>query len=143
MNFEFIKGLNGDELDELFHSTIAEMNQRKAIEQKIDVGFFNSEGNYEEDIQTISTDELNENLQDGEVPIREVQFDEKGFELSYWQREAEVNKNWREFYENKVKKIESIITTLLVGDLSLTSVYKLINLINKVIKYKTEEKEWN
>ena len=47
-----------DTLDEIFHGVIAEMNKRKAKRQNVDVGFWDSDGNYKEDIQEINeTDE--------------------------------------------------------------------------------------
>lgn len=52
--------LSIDELSDLFHATIKEMNKRKAEEQKVDVGFWDSEGVYKEDIQTITPQEAKE-----------------------------------------------------------------------------------
>lgn len=52
--------LSIDELSDLFHATIKEMNKRKAEEQKVDVGFWDSEGVYKEDIQTITPQEVKE-----------------------------------------------------------------------------------
>lgn len=47
-----------DTLDEIFHGVIAEINKRKAERQNVDVGFWDSDGNYKEDIQEINeTDE--------------------------------------------------------------------------------------
>lgn len=49
----YIRGLSDDEVASLFEYLIAEMNRRKAKKQNVDVGFWNSEGLYIEDIQKI------------------------------------------------------------------------------------------
>lgn len=54
----YIKKADSDTLDDLFHTVITEMNRRKAKTQKVDVGFWNSEGEYIEDIQEVSLEEI-------------------------------------------------------------------------------------
>lgn len=49
----YIKTLDDKELNSLFEYIIAEMNRRKAKEQSVDVGFWNSDGLYIKDIQKI------------------------------------------------------------------------------------------
>lgn len=49
----FIKGLSDEDLTSLFEYIIAELNRRKAKEQNVDVGFWNSDGVYIPDIQKI------------------------------------------------------------------------------------------
>lgn len=49
----FIKGLGDEELTSLFEYILAELNRRKAKEQNVDVGFWNSDGVYIPDIQKI------------------------------------------------------------------------------------------
>lgn len=49
-----------DKLDKIFHGVIAEMNKRKAEKQGVDVGFWDSEGNYKEDIQKLCPEESSE-----------------------------------------------------------------------------------
>ncbi len=60
----YIKRTSDDALDKIFHLVIAEMNRRKAKKQNVDVGFWDSEGNYTEDIQPVDADELAEILRD-------------------------------------------------------------------------------
>lgn len=60
----YIKRASDEMLDKIFHCVIAEMNSRKAKKQNIDVGFWDSEGNYTEDIQPVDADELAEILRD-------------------------------------------------------------------------------
>ena len=49
----YIKGLSDEELTSLFEYILAELNRRKAKEQNVDVGFWNSDGVYIPDIQKI------------------------------------------------------------------------------------------
>lgn len=49
-----------DKLDKIFHGVIAEINKRKAEKQGVDVGFWDSEGNYKDDVQKLCPEELNE-----------------------------------------------------------------------------------
>lgn len=49
----YIKGLGDEELTSLFEYILAELNRRKAKEQNVDVGFWNSDGVYIPDIQKI------------------------------------------------------------------------------------------
>ena len=49
----YIKGLGDEDLTSLFEYIIAELNRRKAKEQNVDVGFWNSDGVYIPDIQKI------------------------------------------------------------------------------------------
>ena len=49
----YIKGLSDEDLTSLFEYIIAELNRRKAKEQNVDVGFWNSDGVYISDIQKI------------------------------------------------------------------------------------------
>lgn len=54
----YIRSLATDKLYKLFEYIVAEMNRRKANEQEVDVGFWNSDGVYIPDIQKIDeTDE--------------------------------------------------------------------------------------
>lgn len=54
----YIRSLTTDKLYKLFEYIVAEMNRRKANEQEVDVGFWNSDGVYIPDIQKIDeTDE--------------------------------------------------------------------------------------
>lgn len=63
----YIKAASMDDLINLFNAVITEMNKRKAKEQKVDVGFWDSEGNYKEDIQTVDISEM----------ITDAEFDEE------------------------------------------------------------------
>ena len=49
----YIKSLSDEDLTSLFEYIIAELNRRKAKEQNVDVGFWNSDGVYIPDIQKI------------------------------------------------------------------------------------------
>lgn len=49
----FIKDLSDEDLTSFFEYIIAELNRRKAKEQNVDVGFWNSDGVYIPDIQKI------------------------------------------------------------------------------------------
>lgn len=49
----YIKSLSDKDLTSLFEYIIAELNRRKAKEQNVDVGFWNSDGVYIPDIQKI------------------------------------------------------------------------------------------
>ena len=60
----YIKQASDEILDKIFHFVVAEINRRKAKEQNIDVGFWDSDGNYTEDIQCIEADELAEILKE-------------------------------------------------------------------------------
>ena len=60
----YIKRASDEMLDKIFHCVIAEMNRRKAKEQNVDIGFWDSEGNYTEDIQPVDSDELAEILRE-------------------------------------------------------------------------------
>lgn len=54
----YIKTMTTDKLYKLFDYVVGEMNRRKAKEQNVDVGFWNSDGVYIPDIQKIDeTDE--------------------------------------------------------------------------------------
>lgn len=50
----YIRSLDDEKLNSLFEYIIAEMNRRKAKKQNVDVGFWNSDGVYIEDIQKIN-----------------------------------------------------------------------------------------
>lgn len=57
----YIRSLDDEKLNSLFEYIIAEMNRHKAKKQNVDVGFWNSDGVYIEDIQKINeSDEWNE-----------------------------------------------------------------------------------
>lgn len=60
----YIKTMTTDKLYKLYEYVVAEINRRKAKEQNVDVGFWNSEGVYIPDIQKIDESdewkELNE-----------------------------------------------------------------------------------
>ena len=58
-----IKQLTNEQLDNLFHGVIYEINVRKAEKQNVDVGFWDSTGEYKESIEEITIQELNENIQ--------------------------------------------------------------------------------
>ena len=58
-----IKQLTNEQLDNLFHGVIYEINVRKAKKQNVDVGFWDSTGEYKESIEEITIQELNENIQ--------------------------------------------------------------------------------
>ena len=60
----YIKRVSDEMLDKIFHFVIAEINCRKAAKQNVDVGFWDSEGNYTEDIQPVDSDELAEILRE-------------------------------------------------------------------------------
>lgn len=60
----YIKRAGDEMLDKIFHFVVAEMNRRKAKKQNVDVGFWDSNGNYTEDIQPVDADELAEILRD-------------------------------------------------------------------------------
>lgn len=60
----YIKRTSDEMLDKMFHCVIAEMNRRKAAKQNVDVGFWDSEGKYTEDIQPVDSDELAEILRE-------------------------------------------------------------------------------
>ena len=53
----YIKRASDEMLDKIFHFVIAEINRRKAKKQNVDVGFWDSEGNYTEDIQKLEPEE--------------------------------------------------------------------------------------
>lgn len=54
----YIRSLTTDKLYKLFEYVVGEMNRRKAKEQEVDCGFWNSDGVYIPDIQKIDeTDE--------------------------------------------------------------------------------------
>lgn len=55
---QYIRRTDSGTLDNLFHAVIAEMNRRKATTQKVDVGFWDSDGKYIEDIQEIDLSEM-------------------------------------------------------------------------------------
>jgi len=128
-----ISNLSDVVLGDLFHGVIWEMNKRKAEKEKVDVGFWDSEGNYKQDIQLVAKIELKENIQPEELekvesnlkqaenmpPIRVVDLGNRNFTLEYWQREAECQKNWaneykkeKEIAEEKLEKIISYIDRL-------------------------------
>jgi len=60
----YIKTMTTDKLYKLYEYVVAEINRRKAKEQNVDVGFWNSEGVYIPDIQKLDESdewkELNE-----------------------------------------------------------------------------------
>ena len=57
----YIKTMTTDKLYKLFDYIVGEINRRKAKEQNVDVGFWNSDGVYIPDIQKIDeSDEWNE-----------------------------------------------------------------------------------
>ena len=58
----YIRGMSDEQLNKLFEYVVAEMNRRKATERKVDVGFWNSDGVYIEDIQTIDESEYFQSL---------------------------------------------------------------------------------
>lgn len=68
----YIKRTSDDVLDKIFHLVIAEMNRRKAKKQNVDVGFWDSNGNYTEDIQPVDADELAEILRDEKMNDSEI-----------------------------------------------------------------------
>ena len=53
----YIKRAGDEMLDKIFHFVVAEMNRRKAVKQNVDVGFWDSNGNYTEDIQKLEPEE--------------------------------------------------------------------------------------
>ena len=54
----YIKAASMDDLLNLFQAVVTEINKRKARERKVDVGFWDSDGNYKEDIQTVDITEM-------------------------------------------------------------------------------------
>ena len=60
----YIKRAGDEMLDKIFHFVVAEMNRRKAAKQNVDVGFWDSDGNYTEDIQEIGQEELKNHFVD-------------------------------------------------------------------------------
>lgn len=49
---------NEEQLSTILHNVVEELNRQKAKRQNVDVGFWDSDGNYKEDIQQIDeTDE--------------------------------------------------------------------------------------
>lgn len=49
---------NEEQLSTILHNVVEELNRQKAKRQNVDVGFWDSDGNYKEDIQEIDeTDE--------------------------------------------------------------------------------------
>ncbi len=57
----YIRSMSDDKLYKLFEYIVGEMNRRKAKEQNVDVGFWNSDEVYIPDIQKIDeSDEWNE-----------------------------------------------------------------------------------
>lgn len=57
----YIKTMTTDKLYKLFDYIVGEINRRKANEQNVDVGFWNSDGVYIPDIQKLDeSDEWNE-----------------------------------------------------------------------------------
>ena len=75
-----IKQLTNEQLDNLYHGVIYEINIRKAEKQNVDVGFWDSTGEYKESIEEITIQELNENIQpeekQGEAVILPVNITE-------------------------------------------------------------------
>lgn len=63
----YIRGLDGEKLNKLFEYVIAEMNRRKAKEQNVDVGFWNSDGVYIPDIQKIDESDEWAELRNDEI----------------------------------------------------------------------------
>lgn len=61
----YIKTMTTDKLYKLYEYVVAEINRRKAKEQNVDVGFWNSEGVYIPDIQKL--DESDEWKELGEI----------------------------------------------------------------------------
>lgn len=78
----YIKQTNDEILDKIFHFVVAEMNRRKAKEQNIDVGFWDSDGNYTEDIQSIDNNELAEILKE-ENETGEIKMESKQESVNY------------------------------------------------------------
>lgn len=64
---QYIRRADSGTLDNLFHAVIAEMNRRKATTQKVDVGFWNSDGKYIEDIQEVDLLEMSPDVLPGKV----------------------------------------------------------------------------
>lgn len=64
---QYIRRADSDVLDNLFHAVIAEMNRRKATTQKVDVGFWDSDGKYIEDIQEVDLIEMSPGVLPGKV----------------------------------------------------------------------------
>lgn len=61
---EYLRRMNENELSEFLHKVVEELNRKKAKRQNVDVGFWDSEGNYKEDIQPIDEhDGINEDKQ--------------------------------------------------------------------------------
>lgn len=57
----YIRSMTTDKLLKLFDYIVGEINRRKAKEQNVDVGFWNSDGVYIPDIQKLDeSDEWNE-----------------------------------------------------------------------------------
>lgn len=120
-----ISNLSDVVLGDLFHGVIWEMNKRKAEKEKVDVGFWDSEGNYKQDIQLVAKIELKENIQPEELekvesnlkqaenmpPIRVVDLGNRNFTLEYWQREAECQKNWANSYKKAIENIKKEVFT--------------------------------
>lgn len=63
----YIRSLDNEKLNSLFEYIIAEMNRRKAKERNVDVGFWNSDGVYIEDIQKINESDEWAELKNDEI----------------------------------------------------------------------------
>lgn len=57
----YIRQMSEEQLSNHLHNVVEELNRKKAKRQNVDVGFWDSEGNYKEDIQPIDEhDGINE-----------------------------------------------------------------------------------
>ena len=62
----YIRAMSDDKLSKLFEYVVAEMNRRKVNTKEVDVGFWNSDGVYIEDIQKIDESEYFQSLNEDE-----------------------------------------------------------------------------
>lgn len=61
---DYIRQMSEEQLSNHLHNVVEELNRKKAKRQNVDVGFWDSEDNYKEDIQPIDEhDEINEDKQ--------------------------------------------------------------------------------
>ena len=94
----YIKRASDEMLDKIFHFVIAEINRRKAVKQNVDVGFWDSNGNYTEDIQKLE-------------PEEQAEFNEPyspDINLMFWLNNKENITNPEIYIDEFLRKIQNL-----------------------------------
>lgn len=94
----YIKRASDEMLDKIFHFVVAEMNRRKAVKQNVDVGFWDSNGNYAEDIQKLE-------------PEEQAEFNEPyspDINLMFWLNNKEDITNPEIYIDEFLRKIQNL-----------------------------------